>query len=357
MSHNTDAWYVRTPDGRVLRANSTASLRHHFETGNLPLDSRVRRTPLDDWTSLKKVEAFADLATFALERGQRADASRSGPVADAAGRGLGLRAVGARSMVTDLLPVFDSALTRGKLLTAGVLGLAAGVAVVLGWFTPQWVSAVSPWYFRGAAGLLLLVVYAVTGTLLARGTYIELAHFRPASWSEAAAGLPVRAARLLFAALAVVGGVVLLMIGLRELPGWLLTQTDSDAAAAAAAVLRLVVEVLLWPVLGFSLLLGPILVVEDCSAAAALDEWARLLRRHFGRVFLYEAAAAALAALACLPFLVPVELAARTAAEPAAAEAAAWLLRGLALTPALAFLLCVNVFIYLTLRYEHAPLR
>jgi hypothetical protein len=371
MSEPSDAWFIRLPDGRVLRANSTAAVRHHLESGTVPLDCRVRRSPLETWTALEKIEAFADLATFALGRGRRGPAHRSAPGdgSTPAGRGDGmaLETVGVRGLVTELATALDSTLVRGKLLAAALAGLAAGLVVILGWLLPEVASISWPLLWAGLA-LVLLVAGAWCTTVIGGLTYVELAHLRPAHWSEATAGLVRNIARLTVAYFVIVGGVVLGILFLRWLPGWLLAAEDPawlkdsrETLAAAATVLRVVLEVVLWPVLGFALLLGPIIVVEGCSAAAALREWCLLLREHLSRVFLYEALAAAVALVATLPFLIPVELAAWSAPSAGAPGIAAWvtvwLLRGLALTPAIAYLTVANVFIYLTLRYEHTAAR
>jgi hypothetical protein len=358
MNQPSDVWYIRLPDGRVLRAGSTAAVRHHLEQGDVPLDSRVRRSPLDGWAALETVAEFADLATFALGRSRRPNGQRGaarGP-SDAAGRGgMALQDVGVGGLVTELTTALDSTLVRGKLLTAAATGLVAGVVVAVGRLLPAVVDVPSPPLLWAGLGLVLLVVAAWCTAVLGGLTYVELAHARPARWREATAGLGRNVARLTVCYLVVVGGVLLVLAGLRWLPGWLVRQGQPDGVAAAATVVRLVLEVALWPLLGFSLLLAPAVIVECCSAAAALRAWCGLLREHLGRVFLYEALAAAVAAVAALPFVVPVELAARSVppgeVSAAAAETTVWVLRGLALTPAIAYLAVANVFIYVTLRY------
>ena len=102
-------------------------------------------------------------------------------------------------------------------------------------------------------------------------------------------------------ALLVVVGVGLgVIVALRALPDWMLAQAaDGESAwryaAAAVLILRLALEVLFWPVLALApLLLSPILVVEECGAVRGLVEWWGMLRRHLGRIFLYEAIAAAI---------------------------------------------------------------
>src|SRR5947209_19003346 len=62
MSQSSDEWYVRFPDGRVIHAHSTASVRHHLETGTIPPESRVRRAAGEEWTLLEWTTEFADLA-------------------------------------------------------------------------------------------------------------------------------------------------------------------------------------------------------------------------------------------------------------------------------------------------------
>ena len=70
MSPTPDAWYLRFPDGRVLRAGSTEAVRHHLEHGRIPPDSRARRDPGEPWVPLGRTPAFADL----VRSGRRGDA-------------------------------------------------------------------------------------------------------------------------------------------------------------------------------------------------------------------------------------------------------------------------------------------
>jgi hypothetical protein len=365
MSQASDVWYLRLPDGRVLRANSTAAVRHHLERGDVPLTIRVRRSPLERWALLEDVQEFSDLATFALTGSRRPNGQRptgrNGPGSSPRNGGLALHPVGVRGLVIELTTALDSSLTRGKLLTAAVAGLSAGSVVALTRFLPGVVALPWPLLLLWAFGLLLLGVVACCTVLVSGLTYVELAHLRPARWAEARSGMLGKIVRLVLAYLIIVGGVLLLIAGLRDLPGWAAEQNVPTWAAVVLTMILLVLEVLLWPVLGFALLLGPIVVVEGCSAAAALRQWATLLREHLPRAFLSEALAGMLALVVALPLLVPVELAAWSAPQigyPAsAADMTLWVLRGLALTPALAYLMVVNVHIYLGLRYEHSAAR
>ena len=55
---------------------------------------------------------------------------------------------------------------------------------------------------------------------------------------------------------------------------------------------RLLLEVICWPVLAIAMLLmGPIFIVEDYSIVRGLREWLGMLRQHLGRIYLYQAIA------------------------------------------------------------------
>jgi hypothetical protein len=366
MRQASDAWFVRLPDGRVLRAGSTAGLRHHLESGEIPLDCRVRRRPLDEWTTLERVDAFADLVALDLSRGKRPDVRRPGREGAA-----NLPTVGVRGLVTELMTALDSALVRGKLWAAALGGLAAGLAgllAVLAAGYPEVASRAPAWAVPAVRWLIVLLAAGHCTAALSRMTFIELAHFRPPRRGEVRQGLVRDGLRLMIAYLVTVGAVVGLIVLVRWLPGWLAAQTEPEwlvewvtPLTAIAAVAHVLLEVFLWPLLGFALLLGPIVIVEDVGPFRAVREWLALVRRQPGRVFLYEALAAAVAAVVALPFLLPIWLAALASPSEGvpglAARATAAVLFGLALTPLIAYLAVANVFIYLTLRYEHTPRR
>jgi hypothetical protein len=158
----------------------------------------------------------------------------------------------------------------------------------------------------------------------------------------------------------------LVIAGLRILPGWILSNVlegpiDSDVLPSLAAIGSLILEVLLWPVLGLALLLGPIVIVEECGSLAAIGQWWILIRRHRGRVFLYEALAVALGTVMTIPFLFPVFLAGWITPAIDSLSGVTWstlcLLAGAAMTPLIAYLAVANVFVYLNLRYELANQR
>jgi hypothetical protein len=369
MNKPSDVWFIRLPDGRVFRASSTAAVRHHLELGDVPLDSRVRRTPLDSWMALEMVQEFADLAVFSLARGRRQALPGSEEANNSAGRaGMALHAVGVRGLVSELMTSLESTLVRRKLAIAGVTGLTLGLVLVLSRVLPLFVEVPATPIQLAFQALLLLVVASFCTAVVTAMTYVELAHLRPARWSEVIVGLVGRMIHLAIAYLVVIGGLVLILFVLRWLPTWLLSRDGADlpdelgqGLAALVTFIRIVLEVILWPMLGFALLLAPIVIVEECGALPALRQWLDLIRKHRSRVLLYEALAVAIAAIAAVPFILPVEFAAVGAPESgypgAAAQATLWLLRGLALTPAIAYLVVANVFIYISLRYEHTPAR
>jgi hypothetical protein len=125
-------------------------------------------------------------------------------------------------------------------------------------------------------------------------------------------------------------------------------------AAVTTGVLALLGAVLLPALFCVSLLLGPILVVEHCSALQALGHWGRLLWRNFGRVLANEILAFGLGVLITLPVLLPV-LGLSWLPLPERLTRAATITRqvliGLALAPLLAYLTVANLFIYLNLHY------
>ncbi len=357
MAEPSDVWYVRFPDGRVLRAGSTSAVRHHLESGEIPLESRVRRSPEQAWAHLDRIAEFADLVPARPRRHTPPPATRL-PVPPPQNNDLQLHTVGVRSLIEELLKALDSTLVKGKLTAAALLGLTAAVLLMLAgryrFGADLW--APLPWV---VAGFVVLTLHGLCAVLLTQGTFVELSRLRPATREEARARLWGNALRLMLAELLTGGILVLLIVGLRWVEGSLEGQANLDILLGIAASVRLVLQVVLWPVLGLGLLLGPILVIEECSVTRALGQWWSMLWRHLGRLFVYEALVAALALVLCLPLLFPVLLAggASSAAElgnPIVSATFAGL-GGLALTPLLAYVSVANVYIYLNLRYEATP--
>jgi hypothetical protein len=263
----------------------------------------------------------------------------------------------------ELAAALDSAMSRPKLLVAGAVGVSAGVCVALAGSATRmlgWPGAAPIWL---SAAILVFLVGVFALVLVTQMTYIELCRLRPARWKESRARCVSHSIRaglsILVAAGAAGGGIVLL----RWLPTQLATVTNdigsevlAHAAKASVEILALLMEVLIWPVAGFILLLAPIVVVEDCGPLAALWHWWGLIRRHLGRLFLYESTAV-LIGMANVVFAVPLALA-------CLGRGPAWdwfdsptglslcVLAGLVAAPLLSYLAVAHVFIYLNVRYE-----
>ena len=365
MSQPPDTWYVRFPDGRVVRAPSTHVLRQHLGTGHIPFNSRVRRSEEEEWVALDWMEEFADLVPPAgrtknavsgpFHREAEAASAEPGGIA-ARLDAMRLRTVGLRGLVDELMAALDNTLSRPKLVAAGAVGVLSGLVVAVAGsltsFLPRSEAAVG-WI---VAGLVLLLLGVIASVVLTQLTYIEVSRLRPARWREARRGLGRLARRLFAAARISVGGPMAGIVFLRWLsePGRL--GDIGTVGPAAVTVVSLLGEVVLWPLLAFALLLAPVVVVEECSAWKALAQWWSLVRGHLGRLFLYESAAVA-GGMATLIFALPLALAAW-------ARRANWggfdtaqgfslcLLAGLAAAPLIAYLAVAHVFIYLNLRYE-----
>ena len=383
MSEASDTWYVRYPDGRVVRAANTTVVRQQVSIGKIPPNSAVRRSPEDEWTALEWTREFADLMDEAPAPARRPakpkkpeaddalDVGGNHAPADDAGPASGLSArldrsrlptIGVRAMAHELLAALDATLVRKKLAAAALAGLGSGLVLATWLVTPEaGVEAAAPWARTVVAVVLLLVIVTAAAALLTRMTFLELSRMRPARWRDGAAGLTGTTFRIAGTQLLTAGVAVLVIVYLRLGPRYLLECYAAAGAgqtlAAALAAVGMIVEIVLWPIVGFALLLPPILVVEDCSVGKALVLWLRLLREDVGRVFLYEALALGLGLAAtlllALPWLAlflyqPVEF-------PQLLPAIAFtrtVLAGLALAPLLAYLMVANVFIYLNLRYE-----
>jgi hypothetical protein len=365
MSRAADPWYVRLPDGRVMRAGSTAAVRHHLEAGRIPTDSRVRRPSDDEWQTLDWTAEFSDLAAQRL-RTPRANSGRemAGDPAAAGLASLHLHSIGVRGLAEELLAAMDSALVRVKLAIAALTGLLLALAVIAADLLDgiEW-----PWLVWLGMGLVGLVLVASCATILTQMTFVEVSRLRPARRAEATAGLLRGIVRLACAQFLVGGITVAGLVFLRLVPSWAVDAAALEHLAEAQwlaglmTAAALILQVLLWPVLGFTLLLAPVIVIEEASVLASLRIWWQLLRTHLSRVFLYEALAFALAGIATLPFLLPIALTLSSAPLEGMvgqiARAVLIVLTGLALTPLLAYLFVANVFIFLNLRYEHSALK
>jgi hypothetical protein len=368
MRRLSDVWYVRLPDGRVFRASSTRGVRRHVKAGLIPANSLVRRSAKMEWVALRRRREFADLllpretngAKLVPSAAEKTKRLKKHPDEIGVAAHLDpdrLHTVGVRGLVQEALAALDCAIVRAKLGVACLVGLFGAVgALAAGDFAAglTFPQAAVPWAAFTAG---LLIVLAVGHAVLMQMTFLELSHLRPARRAEITVGLVRNIFRVALAYLAVAGSAVLCFAVLRWFPAWLQHESGWKVPALAhdaLVVVALILEVSLWPVLASALLLGAVLVVEDCPLRAALRQWWDVLNRHYARFFFFEALTAATGAVGVLPFAVPLAVAAvGRAALPAATDALV-LLGGLAAAPLIAYLAVANVFIYLYLRYERA---
>ena len=362
MSKARDIWYVRFPDGQVVRAKSTASVRRHLEKGRIPFDCRVRRSGQYEWITLEWAPEFADL----LNRSEKNDkpAAKVEPKAEepevAAPGDFELHTVGVRGLVDELIVALDSTLNRTKLTTAAFAGLLSAALVLFGQLILWQFESPVNLVVGASIGLAVLAVFAICTAIIARITVVEVAQLRSPKQGEIAAHLLRDAFRLFVCWLMVGGCLVGAIVGARELPGFVrslaVDASVRDVLREVAVVLAILLEVVLWPILGLTILLGSIIVVEECSPFRAVGQWLSLVRENFATMLIYEALAAAIAGIAALPILVPVYLAAwNSLVDPSTAMVAHgtfFVLSGAAAMPAIAYLIVANVFIYVNLRYE-----
>jgi hypothetical protein len=387
-----DFWYIRFPDGRILRAASTKILRHELKARRIPLASTVRRSPSDEWVALEWTREFADLVETLAARptagktpapptvrhtdgvsvgamsrhsaeadadhpatvGSRLDASR-------------LHLIGVRGYLDELLAALDSTLVPKKLLLGLIAGILLGVFLVLAraaWLEPKTVSQPTAWLLLAA----VLLVFVGVCALLTRLTYLELARLRPAHWSEGWDGLGRLTAWVVVSQMIVWGAFCALLLLLRWLPFWLSPELEESwslsrqVLAGSALSLCTGLEVLLYPVVVLWWLLPPLLAVETCTVWNGLSQWLNLLRGNLGQALLYQSMAAGLGVLVSIPFLLliaPLFLPTFHAPEGLqdVAGATRCVLLGLACTPMLTFWTTSNVFIYLNIRYGSSSRR
>jgi hypothetical protein len=394
MKEHYDPWFVRLPDGRTIKAKSTSSVRHHVESGHIPLNSMLRRDANEEWVALVWVAEFADLVSPSaramappsppVETPPQVSAARSGVSARL--DPMRLQTVGVRGLIDELIAALDSTLARSKMVPAFLasllifLAMFAAHAIFKLVFVPKdrlpeevsgnWIPVVA-----GAAFALL--VLSVLNALLTRLTHIEVSSMRPARLSEGLKGIvgyavPVVIANVLVAGVAL--GFVFLM---NRVPGWaerglydagMENETLREVIFTPILVVVRLLSVLAWLVVGLCWLLGPAIVVEESSWVAGIREWRQLIREHFGRVLVYEGLALMLGLAVALPLTAAVSLAltGRPTVIPEwpikAVYTGNWItggvtaaLESLTMAPLLAVIAVANVFIYLNLRYEQAP--
>jgi hypothetical protein len=361
MREKTDLWYIRFPDGRVLRADGTAIIRQQLAAGRIPAGTHMRRSLEEEWRSLERYPEFADLTAGDYSPPGRHDGS-SQPHTTIASRvePLQFHQVGFRGLLEELLAAMDSTAVRVKLSAAGwtgaLLGVLAGLAF-LPFFSFE-VQPLGPGWALVLGGFLLGVWLTA---VLSRLTFTELSRLRPARWADGLHDIGT----LLFRLVILLGGAVAVLTGLilvaRSLPELLLESAGADGSpvwqigAQVLAVVGLLVEVLAWALLLLLLPLGPLLVVEGCSTLAGLARWVRLVRQNLVRLLLAECLAMGIAFLMSLPLaLLLLALWSIRPAEPVllTVNVARAVLSGMAGALVLAYVVVANVFLYLHFRYD-----
>ncbi len=371
LSQTNDDWYVRLPDGKVLHAPTTGTVRKNIKRGRIPTGSTVRRSEEDEWVTLAWTSEFADII-------KRADATpipqnkgsrrRRTSVSDSNGKAGGtstrldprkLQTVGVRSFFPELLAALENTVVRRKLMPIVLSGLLLGGLFAFSQYAVSDLGAARLWtnvILLALAGMVL----AATSAHLTRTTFVELSQLRPARPTEVQPGWSRRTLRLYVAQLLTVGVSIGLVLFLRALPQWLLPGEATPnaeqwlAAASLAAAVAVVSSVVLWAVILLTLLLAPIFVVEESPVITGLKNWYRLLRQHLGSVIVYELLATtiglALALILALPLLVLIPT--YDDRISFAGGMVRSVLLGLPAAFLFAYLAVANVFIYLNLRYE-----
>ena len=372
-----DSWYVRFPDGRVIRAANTTVVRQNIQQRNIPFGCMVRRAGDDPWRALERTREFADLIE-AVNQNQEDAAhpddpprhkERQEPVAPFTSLASRLdpqrlRTADVRPVLQDVLAALDTALTRRKLIAAAVVTGLCGAILATAQLVAALVSG-SAEYVWPITGLLVVLITSAGLGLLAKLTYIELQRMRPALWREGLTGLGALTVRLALA-WAVVGVVVIgVPASFLWLSRWLSTLTASPwdvlgpGLAHVAAVVTVLSVTCLLPLAIAAFLFAPILVFDECPALSALRMWLGLLRQHRSRIILNEAAAVSVAMLLSLPFCLLVVAADLFRLEERlllAGSCTRTVLLCLAMTLPVAFLAVANVFLFVNLRYD-APKR
>ncbi len=369
MKDHYDPWYVRLPDGRVIKAKSTPSIRHHIDIGHIPKSSMVRREKNEEWTSLSWMAEFADM----FEDGEKSPVRTAKDSRDSASRPNGddpddameLETVGTRGLIEELSTAVDSAIHRDKLIVGSFICALAMATTTLPVFLASTVgNAILLEYLPKAAMLLIL---SLGITWISRQTHWEMSRMRTVPMSEARRGSLAPWLQLIFASTIVLGAVGGGFYLANAIPIWLGIASDSNPGAVMYLGL-LAFKFLLFQLLILTLLLGPIGPVEDYSFIESLRVWARLCAEHAGRILLFESLALVSGFLVALPAVLSffgagtmVGKSVSIYAGPAMSNPIAtvgWaFMYGVVIGPVFVFITVANVILYLKLRYEFSSSR
>lgn len=363
MLPSHDRWYIRFPDGQILRAADTSAVRAQLETGRLPPGIRLKRSVHEEWRKLERCPEFADLipvngldktpppAVSVVEpaAGPATIASRLDPNR--------LDQIGMRSYFENLLAALDSTFVPCKiqatLLAGGLLGIVGGLISL----SRSNLAGGGRWVLV----MLGLVVLSWMCVVLVRMTYVELSRLRPARWKDTWSGMvrmTVRLSIVLALGIGLLGGLLTL---LREMPGWLQEPMGGGSSLVGQMPSKIVVfltvpgQVVVW---GLGILLLPLvilIVVEECSILTGLLQWLRLVRDSMGKLLLAEALLLSMCCLLSLPLAGIMMLVQTSPAGDGLEETmemARMVVGGMLYSFPVAYLIVANVFLYLSLRYE-----
>jgi hypothetical protein len=316
MTTSIDLWFLRLPDGRILRATSDV-VRQQITAGRLSTTATARRPGETTWRPLLSFDEFSD-----LQVGGESVASRLDPTS--------LNFVRVRSLLEELLAALDSTFTTRKLAVLILSAFAFAGALV-----PAWMGWVPPLASAAVALGLMLVQMA----LLTRLTFLELSRLRPTGMEEALQGSLVLTVRLSVT----VGLVAALALAARLIAGDWLASWGPDWLAMVAPPVAQGVGLLLAALAVYLTPLAAAMVIEDGSLRAGLESWRRLTRHRPLAVLVAQWLTLTLGVLLCTPLL------ALTWLLPALPVP---LLLALAVPLVSGFLAIANVFLMLHFRYS-----
>jgi hypothetical protein len=344
------SWYVRLPDGRVLRAAGPSVIRQQLDSGRLPPGIRVRRSGETDWRPPERVVELADAAPAAT------NGHHPGPSATIASRldPDQMQLAGVRGLLDELLGALDATFVSRKLKAAAFAGLLLGGLAALS-NLELFSFSVHPLGLGWLLPIAALVVWSWLAVVLSKMTFAELSRLRPATWAdgtEGSIGATIHLSAANVVMVLMLGGIIAVS---RLLPGWLLTQGTEQTAryfawgAQAATVAGAVVEVLVWPLFILLLQLAALVVIEQTSFTSGSGKWLSLVWRKGRRLLMAEILALGIGLLLTAPLaLLGLAVTSRFTEPTALSGAITCVLYGLLSSLLLAYLVVANVFIYLS---------
>ncbi|QVL32538.1 hypothetical protein KIH39_01065 [Telmatocola sphagniphila] len=363
MKDHYDPWYVRMPDGRVIKAKSSQSVRYHVEAGHIPRNSMLRRLKNEEWVSLGWLNEFADLVGGDKKPEQITSDTNVEFVRAITGQGdpMRLETVGVRGLTEELLTAFDSTGHRDKLIVGSLLcGLSSVLLVLVPFIWFQLGNKETTWLpYVGNAISALLMTLGITW--ISRQTHWELSRMRSISLGEAQRRSFGPWIQLILAYTVVIGILGGLIYVLNHVPIWLAVDPSSYKGASIGLGL-LIAKIFVFQLLLLVPVLGPIGPIEEYNFIESIGTWQKLCARNYGRILVYEGVALVMGFLAALPILLPYNLAGGTIGtfppniNPVSVFGTHFLM-GLAIGPMFVFLIVSNVILYLNLRYEFSANR